>query len=170
MFIEIGISTQFEGWNPLEKEVCRLLDSAVHAAVEHCCHYPQISERSAEISIVLCDDAFIRDLNKNYRGKDKATNVLSFPQSDFNDFIPPQGILAFGDIILSYQTIEREAAVQDKTFADHFTHMVVHGTLHLLGYDHEKEAEAEEMEGLEIAILQKMGIENPYSELNFMTA
>lgn len=107
-----------------------------------------------EVSVVLTDDAEIRELNREWRGKDKPTNVLSFPQDEKT---------LLGDIILSLGTIEEEARSQGKALADHAAHLTVHGLLHLLGYDHETEAEAEEMEALEIDICARMGIKNPYA-------
>ncbi len=106
-----------------------------------------------EISIVLTDDAHIQILNRDYRGKDKPTNVLSFPQDEPS---------LLGDLVFAYETIAREAIEQNKSFTDHMTHMIVHGTLHLIGYDHIKDHEAQIMEGLEIEILSKLNIKNPY--------
>lgn len=109
-------------------------------------------ERKA-IALVLTDDARIQAFNRDYRGKDKPTNVLSFPSDAPGEW---------GDILLAYETIAREAAQQGKSFPAHLTHLLVHGTLHLLGYDHEKQAEAAEMEALEMAILSQLGLANPY--------
>lgn len=130
--------------------------------------YQQLKDLRGELSVVLCDDDFIRTLNREYRGKDKPTNVLSFPQIEFREGEGFGDPVPFGDLILAYETIIREAEEQKKSFSSHFTHLIIHGTLHLLGYDHETEGEAEEMESLEIAILEQMGIENPYSDTNFM--
>ena len=105
------------------------------------------------ISILLTNNAHIQHLNKEFRGKDKPTNVLSFP-ADEDDYL--------GDIAIAYETICAEAIEQDKKFDHHLIHMVIHGLLHLKGYDHEDDLEAEEMEALEIKILADMGIENPY--------
>ncbi|HXE03384.1 MAG TPA: rRNA maturation RNase YbeY [Methyloceanibacter sp.] len=113
-----------------------------------------------ELSIVLTDDAEQQQLNREWRGIDKPTNVLSFPQ--IAPFGPVTGIL--GDIVLARETLEREAAELEKSFADHFTHLVVHGFLHILGYDHIEEGEALEMEGLETKILATLGIADPYSD------
>jgi probable rRNA maturation factor len=115
---------------------------------------------AAEISIVLTDDAEQRELNRDWRGKDAPTNVLSFPQIE--PFAPVIGIL--GDIVLAHETLAREAAEQDKPLADHFTHLVVHGFLHILGYDHLSEEEALVMEGLETQILAGLGIADPYAD------
>lgn len=107
-----------------------------------------------ELSIALVNDNEIQTLNKTYRGKDRPTNVLSFP--DFG----PAPIL--GDIAISLETVSHEAASAGKNFTDHVTHLLVHGFLHLQGYDHENDAEATAMESLEIDILTKMNIDNPY--------
>ena len=115
---------------------------------------------AAELSIVLTDDAEQQELNRDWRGKDAPTNVLSFPQIE--PFSPVIGIL--GDIVLGRETIEREAAELEKPFAHHFTHLVVHGFLHILGYDHLEENEALRMEGLETRILATLGVPDPYEE------
>ncbi|MHB1101714.1 MAG: rRNA maturation RNase YbeY [Devosia sp.] len=114
----------------------------------------------AELSIVLTDDAEQWVLNRDWRGIDKPTNVLSFPQIE--PFSPLIGIL--GDITLARETLEREAKEFEKSFEDHFTHLVVHGFLHILGYDHVEEADALVMEGLETQILASMGIADPYAD------
>lgn len=117
-----------------------------------------------EISVMLTDDASIRELNKEYRNIDKATNVLSFPDFDINRKNikeVPEEFMA-GDIAISLDTIEREASEQGKSLKNHFCHMMIHGTLHLMGYDHIDDDDASEMEGLETKILSDMGIDNPY--------
>jgi probable rRNA maturation factor len=124
--------------------------------------------RLAELSISLTDDNGIRTLNREYRNKDKATNVLSFPQiEDWGHGSPDLAApcLLLGDIVVALETIQREAVEQDKTMQDHFIHMIIHSFLHLLGYDHEIEEEARIMEGLEIEILKSMSIKNPYQSL-----
>jgi probable rRNA maturation factor len=115
---------------------------------------------AAELSLVLTDDAEQQVLNRDWRGIDKATNVLSFPQIE--PFAPVSGLL--GDIILARETLEREAAEQGVSLEDHFTHLVVHGFLHLLGYDHMDDDEALAMEGLETQILASLGVADPYAE------
>ena len=114
-------------------------------------------ETTEVITLVLGDDAFVQPLNATYRGKDKPTNVLSFG-SDADDEL--------GDLIFALETIQREAAEQGKAFEDHLKHLILHGSLHLLGYDHETNTEAEEMEGLEIAILAEHGLPNPYDMID----
>ena len=115
---------------------------------------------AAEVSIVLTDDAEQRELNRQWRGIDKSTNVLSFPQ--IAPFGPVSGLV--GDIILARETLEREATEMGVSFDDHFTHLVVHGFLHLLGYDHIQDDEALVMEGLETKILATLGVADPYAE------
>lgn len=120
------------------------------------------------MSVLLSGDENVRIMNRNYRNKDKATNVLSFATLDSDTFVHPDMAFHLGDIILAFETLKREAEEQDKRLEDHFIHLLVHGTLHLLGYDHMKINEAEEMESLEIHILESLGIENPYKNMDSM--
>ena len=115
---------------------------------------------AAELSILLTNDAEQHELNQQWRGKDSSTNVLSFPQIE--PFGPVVGIL--GDITLARETLEREALDQGTTFDDHFTHLVVHGFLHILGYDHLTDDEALQMESLETQILASLGVADPYAD------
>lgn len=110
----------------------------------------------AEVSILLCDDPEIRRLNAQWRGKDSATNVLSFPAAAV------QAETHLGDIAIAYETVKKEAADEGKAFLDHLSHLTVHGFLHLLGFDHETDGEAKEMEDMEREILGRLGIADPY--------
>lgn len=122
-----------------------------------------------EVSIVLADDALVRDLNRTYRQQDRATNVLSFPDDAALNPISAEtgaaidGPRLLGDVILARETVLREARGQGKSVGAHLTHLVVHGVLHLLGCDHEEAAQAEAMEALEVAILADLGIADPYA-------
>ena len=116
-----------------------------------------LSTALAELAIVLTDDSAMRALNRIWRGVDKATNVLSFPTKR-----AVEGPPLLGDIVLSYDTIAREARRQRKPFAHHVAHLAVHGFLHLLGYDHEQHADAEAMEQAERDILRRLAIPDPY--------
>ncbi|RDJ26619.1 rRNA maturation RNase YbeY [Bosea caraganae] len=121
----------------------------------------------AELSLLMTDDKRIRSVNRDWRGLDKATNVLSFPAA------PPERITAspvLGDIVLAFETVLREAEDEGKSPGDHLSHLVVHGLLHLLGEDHETESEAIRMEGLEIAALARLGIADPYAGAELDTA
>ena len=143
MSITIDINEHSGDW---PQHCGEILEKAVHAVLAH------EGVDVAEVSAVLSGDPFIRDLNRQYRGKDSPTNVLSFPQD----------LPLMGDLVFAYETIMREAGEQDKSFDDHFLHLVIHGSLHLLGYDHVDDGEAAEMEALEIKLLGKMGVKNPY--------
>jgi probable rRNA maturation factor len=119
----------------------------------------------AELAVMLTDDAGIRTLNGNWRGIDKPTNVLSFPAlQPTGPSCPDDAPRMLGDIAIAYQTTRREADDEQKPFDDHLSHLAVHGFLHLIGYDHENDADAEDMEGLETEILAQLGIPDPYAE------
>jgi probable rRNA maturation factor len=111
---------------------------------------------SRELAIMLCDDKAMRELNARWRGRPEPTNVLSFPAAAGGEML--------GDIAIAYETTAREAEAEGKAFADHLAHLGVHGFLHLLGYDHQSDAEAAEMERLEVAILARLGVPNPYAK------
>jgi probable rRNA maturation factor len=119
-----------------------------------------------EVAVRLTDDAEVHALNRDFRGKDKPTNVLSFPQvqADLLDTLSnsDDGEILLGDIVLARETCAREAAEKGISIADHATHLIVHGTLHLVGYDHMDDASAQAMEALEVKALASLGIANPY--------
>jgi probable rRNA maturation factor len=116
----------------------------------------------AELSVLLCDDDIIAGLNARWRGQERPTNVLSFPAPALPG-AAPDGLVPLGDIAIAYETVVREAGEQGKAVADHLSHLVVHGFLHLLGYDHHMDGEAEHMERLERDILARIGIADPYA-------
>jgi len=127
-----------------------------------------------QVSLLGCDDARIAALNAGFRGRNAPTNVLSWPAQELapvSDGVAPPlprpdtaGETLLGDIALAWETCAREAAEDGKPLADHITHLIVHGTLHLLGYDHVRDADATLMEGLEVAILGILGVDDPYRE------
>ena len=126
----------------------------------------QIADK--EITVRIVDDAEIKQLNQQYRGKDKSTNVLSFP-FDMPEIRMPDDIQIdesicnfLGDIVICAQVVKLESEQQNKVLSHHWAHMLIHGTLHLLGYDHMDDQEAQEMEGTEIHVLQKLAIDDPY--------
>jgi probable rRNA maturation factor len=139
----INIQVLEPRWKLLLRPYSKTMQSACEAA---------LGKEKRELSVVLADDRFVRELNRDYRGKDKPTNVLSFPGDD--EYL--------GDIVLALETVEREAKAQGKTVKHHTMHLLVHGVLHLLGYDHRGDTEAEEMEKKEIKILKKLKVINPY--------
>jgi probable rRNA maturation factor len=151
----IDIAVEAGDWPP-KPALRRLAQRAVAAAVA-AVSPPSLAagEKPAfELSIVFTDDSAMRRLNAKWRGKDKPTNVLSFPQA-------PGALL--GDIVLAAETVKREAALADKRLEDHIAHLIIHGFLHLLGYDHESGGDAEEMEQLERVALARIGIADPYA-------
>jgi len=115
----------------------------------------------AELGVLLSDDDHVQSVNQEWRGIDKPTNVLSFPAVEPSKLVRAPFL---GDIIIAYETAEREARSDGKAFADHYAHLIVHGFLHLLGYDHINEADAERMEALEISILASLDIPDPYAD------
>jgi probable rRNA maturation factor len=115
--------------------------------------------RPVALAILLSEDGEVRELNRRWRGKDKPTNVLSFPSGGEG----PGGRLMLGDVVLAFETLAREAAAAGKPISHHLSHLVVHGVLHLMGYDHERPAEARRMEGLEVRVLAGLGIPDPYA-------
>ncbi|MBZ9847127.1 rRNA maturation RNase YbeY [Mesorhizobium sp. CA14] len=153
--IDIDIFVEAGDW-PAEAELTRLVDRAVAAAFAE-----TGAGGASELSIVFSDDAHIQTLNAGWRGKDKPTNVLSFPAFSFpkGGRLPPM----LGDIVLAFETVAREATLEDKPIANHISHLVIHGLLHLLGHDHETDAEAEEMEAIERAALARLAIPDPYA-------
>lgn len=124
-------------------------------------------EQMVSISIILSDNVQIHELNRQYRDKDKPTNILSFPMLDAAELknLPNMGggEMLLGDLALAYEICAQEAEEKGISLEQHVAHLIVHGTLHLLGYDHIEDAEADAMEGLEIKALASMGLPNPYS-------
>lgn len=144
----------------------RFATVASHAALEHLGLDPE----AWELCVMGCDDARIAELNEEFRDKGKATNVLSWPSEErgaaMDGGLPaaPEGPdPELGDIAIAYETCLREANEADKPLTDHLTHLLIHATLHLLGYDHIRDKDATLMEGIEVEILGKMGISNPYN-------
>jgi probable rRNA maturation factor len=133
------------------------VDALVRRACSSAAEAVELHPGHVEVAILLCDDGAIAKLNSHWRGIARATNVLSFPAASPGD----TGFL--GDIAIAYETVAREAHEQGIAVGDHVAHLVIHGFLHLLGYDHESEGEAERMEGLERDILARIGIADPYA-------
>ena len=164
MMLEIALEADEEwdssrSWLPLARK-------AAEAAIAES-PYPSLgdSERPVEISVTLTGDEQVRALNAHWRGKDKSTNVLSFPMADELDLSRAnvaERELLLGDIVLARGVCEREAADKHVSLEQHAAHLIVHGTLHLLGYDHEREEDAADMETREVRALKRLGIANPY--------
>jgi probable rRNA maturation factor len=155
-----------DGWRAepdAEAVIHRAIAAAAAAETVHA------GSGEAELAVMLTDDAGIRTLNRNWRGIDKPTNVLSFPA------LPPTGAggpddapRMLGDIAIAYETMRREADDEQKPFDHHLSHLAIHGFLHLMGYDHETDHDAEAMEGLEQEILAQLGIPDPYADRDRM--
>jgi len=162
MTTELNISVQTPGW-----DVVSDVEAVVRRAAEAVLVSEIIAEKlppESEAAIVLADDAFVQTLNRDYRGKDKPTNVLSFAALDGEDIAPPPGEpVELGDIIIALETVLAEAEESDKSLTDHLSHLTVHGMLHLLGFDHMEEEEAEIMEAAERKILATLNISDPYA-------
>ena len=141
--IAVDVVTKNKKWVGKEKLVERLAKKLISL----------VKSDAQEISISLVSDRQMKKINFQFRDKNKPTNVLSFPAFDR---------LFLGDIVIAYETLEREAKEQKKKFNDHLTHLILHSILHLLGHDHEEEKMAQKMEKLEIKILKQLDIENPY--------
>ena len=156
--IDLDIVTSSGDWarfGDMEALARRAVDAAVAVV-------PNAPKSALELSLLLTDDAGTRELNRAWRGLDKATNVLSFPGSGPPS---PDGTRHLGDIALAFETVAREAAEERKSIENHVAHLVVHGVLHLLGLDHDTDWEAEAMEALEIAALARLGIADPYRDM-----
>jgi len=158
--LKIALKIDHAGWATALPEAAAVSRRAARAALRH---VPLPADRTVEVSLVLSSDANLRILNRDWRGQDKATNVLSFPTHDPADRAGGAPLL-LGDVVLALQTVLAEAKAQGKEPQDHLSHLVVHGVLHLAGFDHEIASEAEAMERLEIEILHRLGIANPYSD------
>ena len=154
--MKVSVDVEDSSWQALP-ELEALTREAVVAALSE--ELPQQSP--VEVALLFTGDAAIAEINSEWRGQNKPTNVLSFPAPE--DMPLPEGEnRPLGDIVLAFGVISREAREQGKSLRDHTAHLIVHGVLHLLGYDHETDAEAEDMEHREVQILKGMGISDPY--------
>ncbi len=164
MSLDINLDAD-EEWDS-STDWARLAEAAARAAIAESA-FPDLIQaaRPVELSVVLTNDEEVRGLNAEWRGKDKPTNVLSFPQAEadeLDDAGTPGPELMLGDIVLARETCAREADEKALPLSSHATHLLVHGTLHLLGYDHLDDETAEDMEAREIRALARLGLANPY--------
>ncbi|MGI8569293.1 MAG: rRNA maturation RNase YbeY [Methylocella sp.] len=161
MNLVIDVAIESEEWASLE-DSSQLAEAAILVAIGE----SGVSlAANAEISVLFCDDGFIRGLNRKWLGIDKPTNVLSFPAGG-----DPASAPLIGDIVIAFETASREASAAGRPLRDHVAHLLVHGFLHLIGHDHAGAAEAETMEALERAILGGLGIAGPFRESLFEEA
>jgi probable rRNA maturation factor len=164
MMLEIALDAD-EEWDS-SRSWPLLARKAAEAAIAESA-FPDLieSDRAVELSVTLTSDEHVRELNAKWRNKDKPTNVLSFPMADELDLGRANVFgmeLLLGDIVLAHGVCEAEAAEKGVPLEQHATHLMVHGTLHLLGYDHHKDSEAADMEAREVRALERLGIANPY--------
>jgi probable rRNA maturation factor len=157
--LHIDVTVDCSQWNEvlpgaatLARKACNAVFNKVRTAS---------SDQTAEVSILLSNDVLVRRLNSEYRNLDEPTNVLSFATA-INETPLTSLPLLLGDIIVAYETLVNEASSEDKKISDHLCHLIVHGMLHLLGFDHQALVDADIMENIEINILQKLNVENPY--------
>jgi probable rRNA maturation factor len=151
--VEIDIVAESDLWT-----ACPGADATVRRAIGAAA---DVAGKSGTIAVMLTDDASIRTMNAQWRGIDKPTNVLSFPAGSAPGH---PGEIHLGDIAIAYETVAAESAAENKAFADHLAHLAVHGYLHLVGFDHETDDEATQMENLETRILSGLGIADPYAD------
>lgn len=157
MTVRYDVAINADGWQS-EHSLRMLVDRVLEATL----HGLEFDDVDSELSLVFTDDANIRTINAKWRHIDKATNVLSFPAFSIQPGQRPGPIL--GDIVIARETVQREAQEENKSFDDHLSHLIVHGLLHLTGYDHQNDDEAEQMESLERKILASLGISDPYND------
>ena len=169
--LDVAVSIRSQMWRTCLPEGAALCRRAAAAALTASGIDPGAT--GAEVSVVLADDGLVRRLNRDFRGQDKATNVLSFPTVD-GPIVDGAAARAsgaaggdlpavLGDVVVALQTVRREAAAQGKPLGHHLSHLVVHGVLHLVGYDHDSEGDAAIMEELETRVLAELGVPDPYA-------
>lgn len=153
----IEVTVALDTWRSAVADVEKVCRRAAAEALAHTGR----AEAENEVSVLLCGDDTVSELNGEYRGAARPTNVLSFPNG-FAGAGPDTHLL--GDVAIAFETVAAEAAASRLAIVDHLTHLVVHGVLHLLGYDHQTAREADDMEALEVAILDRLGVPDPYVE------
>ena len=161
--IEVALDVAVPSWRHIGEgpgALETLVERAVRVAVAATARPP---EADLEISVLLSDDAQVRELNARHRGRDRATNVLAFPADLAAAEVATELPGLLGDVVLAFETVAGEARDQGKTVADHLTHLLVHGVLHLRGFEHQDEAAAAAMEDLERRLLATLGINDPYA-------
>ncbi len=170
--LKLEVSIDYDGWRDALPDYEKIIHNAVQAVISGIPEGASLRKfADIELSIVLCDDTLIHQLNNDYRKQDKATNVLSFEGLGPNerdtylrsDQDIPEIPFSLGEIYIAYETVEREAVTAGVSIAEHFCHLVIHGILHLLGYDHIEDDDAQVMEAHETRVLSYLGIDDPYA-------
>lgn len=167
----LDIDVEEKRWQQAIKDIEGVAESVKVAVFEYVSQHADIEVLSANkpfiIGLCLSNDSHVQQLNRDFRNKDKPTNVLTFANLDFADFASDGGVfdeIDLGNIIIAFETMQKEADIENITLYAHFCHLLVHGFLHILGFDHIEEEEAQYMEGFEKAILHNLGIADPYLE------
>jgi probable rRNA maturation factor len=163
----IDVIISENAWEYKCADLAGLCERAAIAGISAVCEINKLLKlEGAEVAIMLSNNSHVQDLNRDYRDIDKPTNVLSFASFDADELVKmPEGAdIILGDIVVAYETVVSEAEEEGKVLEDHLVHMIVHGVLHLLGFDHQSDEEARQMESLEIDVLDRMGIFNPYDD------
>ncbi len=162
MAVKVDLRVDCKAWKDALPDVKKTVEKAVRAAWKagNTGDFA-LPVKNAEVSVMLTNDDAVHALNREYRGVDRPTNVLSFAALDDEDE-PIVNPMLLGDIVVAFETTEREAAEQNKSPEEHFFHLIVHGVLHLIGYDHVEDADAEVMEALETKIMIENGMDDPY--------
>jgi len=160
--VTVDVALEHDAWQAALPEAADLAERAARAALAAAAE--ALPEGEAELAVVLADDVLVHRLNRDYRGKDKPTNVLSFALTEGEDGAPddPDAPVMLGDVILAFETMGREAEAEGKPLAAHTAHLVVHGVLHLLGFDHNDDAEEAAMRAREVSALATLGFPDPY--------
>ncbi len=164
MKIELGLVIEDKSWKVNKFSKKQEILTVVKKTLQL---FPALKKTTVELAVLLTDNEKMRQLNSEFRGKNKPTNVLSFPDKVINkkhllEFLPNKEYIYVGDIALGYEIMESEATELKVSMYEHFAHLLVHGILHLLSYDHQSEKDAQEMIALEVKILKELGIESPY--------
>ena len=156
----VAVLTRAAGWRRALPGRVALARRAARAAIDAAAP-AGIGAPTGELSVVFADDALVQRLNRDWRGKDKPTNVLSFPATGAAG-APPQAPSQLGDVVIALETVAAEARAEKKPLAHHVAHLVTHGVLHLLGHDHARAAAARRMEAIEVQALARLGVPGPY--------
>ena len=157
--LEIDVTVDCSHWSSALSEPVASAKKACEAVFQNV--KTGSSNKAAEVSILLTNDLMVRSLNNEYRNQDKSTNVLSFP-TDTKAMPITNFPILLGDIIVAFETSYNEAIIENKSLSDHLCHLIVHGMLHLLGFDHQVSSDADAMEDIEISVLHKLNVANPY--------
>lgn len=168
---QLIITVEDKGWDSALENIGELSNHVLTTVFDYIQSLEELSfwdgQKPLLVNLCLSNNARVQELNRDFRGMDKPTNVLSFANIDDENFAQDSEIydeIELGDIIIALETLQQEASVKNISLHNHYIHLLTHGLLHLLGFDHIQDDEAEYMEGCEISILEKLNIKNPYEE------